>query len=359
MICGRLALGGGLLASALATSQSAHAVANGVDVAPGALTYQVSLETDAGHGCGGTIIGDSWVLTAAHCLQTTRVRSGSINRNQGGQTHRIAETYPHPLFDPDDLTLDRYDIGLVRIDGTFPQELQRVPLATDEISNAVTPGTNAIVSGWGRTSTTWTPGILQGAWVTLVDPQKCQERGLDATYSFCSHDLSVDNVGTGPCQGDSGGGLIVDYNKQFYHLATFRSTLPGTCRGDFVAVYASTKAYRDWINNVLSGRVAAAVCPVGYERYQGQLDANGYAFVSGGWYDTNRKSSHLLRSRNGTVLQAYLKIFENNVWQIVSSGPTPFEVVDSRTGRYAMQIGGQPNAPYDVCLENSSSAIAR
>jgi trypsin len=42
---------------------------NGTDAPQGKYPFVVSLQWLGDHGCGGTILNENWVLTAAHCMK--------------------------------------------------------------------------------------------------------------------------------------------------------------------------------------------------------------------------------------------------------------------------------------------------
>lgn len=66
-------------------------IASGNDAAPGQFPYQVGLYREGRHFCGGSIISQYWILSAAHCFYqrptnnpaVVQVYAGSIYINQG------------------------------------------------------------------------------------------------------------------------------------------------------------------------------------------------------------------------------------------------------------------------------------
>ena len=51
-------------------------VVNGQDAAPHSWPWQISLRVRGGHICGGSLIRDNWIVTAAHCVDSNPNPSG-------------------------------------------------------------------------------------------------------------------------------------------------------------------------------------------------------------------------------------------------------------------------------------------
>ncbi|KAI7815142.1 Serine protease [Rhyzopertha dominica] len=126
--------------------------------------------------CGGSIISEIVVLTAAHCIQgqfvpAMTVRVGSAQKSSDGIVAKVARVVVHERFE----SLD-YDIGLIKLKTalTFTSQVQPVALPSED--DVIEPGTSAVVSGWGSTTESGlqTSGTLQAVEVIVIDSNMCK-----------------------------------------------------------------------------------------------------------------------------------------------------------------------------------------
>ena len=124
---------------------AAVSIIGGIEAKAGELPWQVYLN---GAGCGGTLISDSWVLTAKHCVgggSQLKFRAGSVNLNEG-EVRAVKNTVSH-------MTEDR---ALLRVEPPFVlgPDIRPAPYATraDSLAGLTHVGVVGRVSGWGDTT---------------------------------------------------------------------------------------------------------------------------------------------------------------------------------------------------------------
>lgn len=177
--------------------------------------------TRAGQFCGGVAITRTTVLTAAHCLtddvlgappnrvRDLKVIAGRTNLlADEGQEIDVQEVRVNPHYDPDANT---GDFGVLELAEPLPRS--SVVTMAPEGDPAYTPGTKALVTGWGDTSGGGSYARhLHAASVHVLADSRCARAypgGPEGTYRPGSM-LCAGEVEGGPdaCQGDSGGPLV-------------------------------------------------------------------------------------------------------------------------------------------------------
>lgn len=138
-------------------------VVNGTDANIAEFPFMVSVqiilnETASVHSCGGTILSDYWILTAAHCLYETEpkqllVEYGATKIADGPNGPKIAyveSTVTHKSFELIGLT---NDIGVMKLKTALLTNLfdyiVKLPIKGEYFST----GTSAVLPGWGRIMT--------------------------------------------------------------------------------------------------------------------------------------------------------------------------------------------------------------
>ena len=245
-------------------ADSAGRVIGGEEAAEGAWPWQVAMliagqpQTVDAQFCGGSMVLDTWVLTAAHCIhmqdpngvyrdlapQAISVLVGTNEIAEGkGDAVPVEAIYRHPGYEGTEFD---NDIALIKLSRAPNVPYQTIKVPDAEFGDLLDqPGVRTVVTGWGLIEGAKRTEVMRQAEIQMLSRDQCNQVMLEGRAKAAAEGLSyaakafglkeneaekvwqelityvrepmTENMicsgtfggGKGSCSGDSGGPLVV------------------------------------------------------------------------------------------------------------------------------------------------------
>merc|ERR1719336_687080 len=224
-------------------------IVGGVEATPHEFPWQVGLFFD-GYFCGGTIISEKYILTAAHCADGVFHHEVVIGAHEiRDPSNKIIDAYSptvHPEWDSYNLA---NDLAILKLDTPIDFDTEPNVGPNCLASSGDYTDQMSLVSGWGRPSDS-SSGISPV--LRYVDDRRVMSQSECENYwgNLNEGVVCIDTSdGGGSCNGDSGGPLSIPGSSyEQIGVVSFGSTLG--CESGAPAGFTEVSKYRSWISSV-------------------------------------------------------------------------------------------------------------
>ncbi|XP_041434056.1 serine protease 27-like [Xenopus laevis] len=195
--------------------------------------WQISLSYIGEPICGGSLITNSWFLTAAHCFDSEKVSQYIVSlgayqlsylQNPNTVSRRVKRMIIHPDYQYEG---SNGDITLIELDQPVTLTPYILPVCLPPPADPLPTGTKCWVTGWGdirEGQPLGNPKTLKKAPVSLIDWNSCESMYESSVkykpnVPFIMDDMFCAGYKEGQvdaCQGDSGGPLVCRVNNTWW-----------------------------------------------------------------------------------------------------------------------------------------------
>ncbi|XP_068582077.1 trypsin-like [Cebidichthys violaceus] len=227
-------------------------IINGQNVPENLMLYMASVQNNGGHVCGGFLINEHFVVTAAHCERRnpTSVVLGTHNLQKvDNNTMRYrVKTCKFPSYEN---VNKGDDIMLLKLSrkARLGKKVQPIQLPNTEVK--VKDKSKCRVAGWGFTKTGGEiVKDLRVVVVPIVNLEDCKNKWGHIGKNLPANIICAGGSGTnkGFCQGDSGGPLVCNGKAVGVVSFNYRANCDYPNKPN---VYTDVSKYLTWIKKIL------------------------------------------------------------------------------------------------------------
>mmetsp|Transcript_3655 Transcript_3655/g.8151 ORF Transcript_3655/g.8151 Transcript_3655/m.8151 type:complete len:362 (+) Transcript_3655:1182-2267(+) len=212
-------------------------------------------------GCGGSLIHDDLVLSAAHCnvpFASKTVRIGVFNTDDqnDGEERNIVQAIQHPDYNDNAFT-PTFDFVILKLDKPSTKQ----PIEVNKDTNRPGDGDELTVIGHGVTSEDGSPSseLLQVV-VQAISHSTCVAQYGNEIREDVHMCAGVSGGGKDSCQGDSGGPIFEYQNGSPVQVGVV-SFGQGCAQANYSGVYARVSGVTQWIEQTICNLASPANRP--------------------------------------------------------------------------------------------------